>query len=152
MKKEAIKIIVKMAEAQNLTASKVVATAKPANNPLHPHFEWCDKKAAEEYRLKQARSLIRVVNVYIENDEDKIVRVPNVKRNQEGEYKTASSVVRVISEFERAMSEALQKMKGAEDAVEILKNVAVKESPDKAAFLAIALEGLKTVQEVLGKV
>ncbi len=41
----------------------VVDAARSPKHPLHPHFEWDDKLAAEAHRLDQARSLIRIVRV-----------------------------------------------------------------------------------------
>jgi hypothetical protein len=43
-----------------LTPEAVVETARDPKNPLHSEFEWDDTKAAEQYRLDQARELIRV--------------------------------------------------------------------------------------------
>lgn len=37
----------------------VVEAARPSNSPLHPYFDWNDGKAAHEWRLQQARYLIR---------------------------------------------------------------------------------------------
>jgi hypothetical protein len=39
----------------------VVREARPRSSPLHSRFTWNDTKAAQEYRLWQARQLIRVV-------------------------------------------------------------------------------------------
>lgn len=39
----------------------VVAEARPRSSPLHSRFTWDNTKAAHEYRLWQARQLIRVV-------------------------------------------------------------------------------------------
>lgn len=41
----------------------VVEEAASETSPLHPHFEWDDDEAAHEYRLHQARNLIRAVRV-----------------------------------------------------------------------------------------
>lgn len=49
-----------------LTAQIVVEQAIDEQSPLHPAFEWDDTKAAEEYRLEQARSLIRSVLIVSE--------------------------------------------------------------------------------------
>lgn len=38
----------------------VVDAAKNDQSPLHPYFEWADKKAADNWRLDQARRLLRV--------------------------------------------------------------------------------------------
>jgi len=49
-----------------LTPSDVVNDARNPNSPLHSFFEWSDSVAAEQYRLSQARGLIRaVVAVYV---------------------------------------------------------------------------------------
>lgn len=52
-----------------LTPEDVLADAKHDNSPLHSYFEWDDGAAAEQYRLQQARGLIRaVVAVYTHED------------------------------------------------------------------------------------
>lgn len=53
-----------------LTPADVVADAKNHNSPLHSFFEWDDGEAAEQWRLQQARGLIRaVVAVYVDETE-----------------------------------------------------------------------------------
>lgn len=46
------------ARAGGITPRAVVDDARSNNSPLHKCFEWDDGKAADEYRLGQARSLI----------------------------------------------------------------------------------------------
>lgn len=60
----------KIAEANQgqLKAEAVVEAAKNRKHPLHRHFEWNDAKAANAYRLDQARMIIRCVS--IEEDEE----------------------------------------------------------------------------------
>ena len=41
----------------------VVNAARDRKHLLHKHFEWSDEKAAEAYRLEQARTLIRAIHV-----------------------------------------------------------------------------------------
>ena len=57
--------LAKLAEAENgrLTPSAVVEAARDAKSPLNRHFEWDDAKAAQSYRLDQAREIIRVIRV-----------------------------------------------------------------------------------------
>lgn len=43
-----------------LRAEDVVAEAERPDSPLHTYFEWDDSEAARQYRLWQARQLIRV--------------------------------------------------------------------------------------------
>lgn len=52
-----------------LTPQDVLKDAKHNNSPLHSFFEWNDGEAAEQYRLQQARGLIRaVVAIYTSPD------------------------------------------------------------------------------------
>lgn len=46
-----------------LTAGIVLFAAQKVRSPLHKQFEWDDTAAAEEYRLTQARSMLRSVEV-----------------------------------------------------------------------------------------
>ena len=46
-----------------LRAHDVLEEARRRNSPLHRHFIWDNDKAAEAYRLDQARALIRSVKV-----------------------------------------------------------------------------------------
>lgn len=52
----------KLIRAQNggsITASLVLDDARDERSPLHKYFEWDDSKAAEKWRLEQARKLIQ---------------------------------------------------------------------------------------------
>lgn len=49
-----------------LTANLVVDDAKAPSSPIHKAFEWNDLTAAREYRLVQARDLLRSVVVVVE--------------------------------------------------------------------------------------
>lgn len=53
-----------------LSQEAVVAEAKDAGNPLHPAFEWRDKVAAHQYRLEQARYIIRQITVVTAEDNE----------------------------------------------------------------------------------
>jgi hypothetical protein len=53
-----------------LTPQLVVREAKRPDHPLHKRFDWDDSKAARKWRLHQASSLIRSVNVVIERGDD----------------------------------------------------------------------------------
>lgn len=44
-----------------LTPHTVVKAAQAEDHPLHHRFEWDDAKAGHQYRLQQARQLIRIV-------------------------------------------------------------------------------------------
>jgi hypothetical protein len=57
-----------------LTAEDVLSDAKRARSPLHDHFEWNDSAAAEQYRLVQAREILRAIVVVYEEAECNPVR------------------------------------------------------------------------------
>lgn len=47
-----------------LSPHHVVDAARDEESPLHASFEWDDSEAAQQWRLQQARNLIRVVVSY----------------------------------------------------------------------------------------
>lgn len=51
----------------HLTPEAVVDAAREKRHVLHRHFEWDDQKAAEAFRLDQARNIVR--SIHVENDE-----------------------------------------------------------------------------------
>ncbi len=50
-----------------LSDTGVLAAAREKASPLHKHFEWRDKLAAEKYRLRQARDLIAAITFVVED-------------------------------------------------------------------------------------
>lgn len=71
--KEALEVV--QARHGTLTAEIVVKEAESPDSPLHRYFAWDDEEAAHQYRLFQARALIRRVKVAIQATPDRIVRV-----------------------------------------------------------------------------
>ena len=61
-------IALRKAHGGRLTPSVVVKDAGKPNSPLHDYFEWNDGRAGAQYRLMQARHLIRSVEVVIRTD------------------------------------------------------------------------------------
>lgn len=59
-----------------LTPDTVVADARSKRSPLHPCFEWDDRKAAVAHRIDQARYILRnlVVSIDVIDREPAIVR------------------------------------------------------------------------------
>lgn len=56
-----------------LTAERVLQEASKPGSALHRFFEWDDQKAAHQYRLTQARQLLRSIEVVIEDAKGKQV-------------------------------------------------------------------------------
>lgn len=60
-----------------LTAKNLLEASRDEAAPLHNEFEWDDKVAAEEYRLDQARGIIRNLDIVYEKtdtEEERRVR------------------------------------------------------------------------------
>jgi len=76
-KSEAVKRALQALErAGKLTAEDVVGEARKKTSPLHDFFEWDDSKAAESWRLEQARGLIRSVLVKVTTEDSRVISVP----------------------------------------------------------------------------
>lgn len=67
-----------------ITPEKVVAFAKRKKTALHAKFTWDDSKAAQQYRLEEARRVIRV-HVTVINGADKPVRAYVSLKQDRGE-------------------------------------------------------------------
>jgi hypothetical protein len=75
--------------------SIVVAKARDARSPLHSCFEWDNSKAAEAFRLEQARGLIRTyVTVISEENHPQDVFVSlSTDRKTGGGYRILADVI-----------------------------------------------------------
>lgn len=82
-----------------LKPRSVVDAARDESSPLHSQFQWDDDKAADAYRLWQARQLISVVVAYekIGNGESVEVRVftslTTDRERDDGGYRVTTSVM-----------------------------------------------------------
>jgi hypothetical protein len=70
-----------------ITPADILEDAAHNNSPLHQYFEWSDTEAAKQFRLTQARSLIRsVVAIYREPERTReTVKVAAFTHIPEGE-------------------------------------------------------------------
>lgn len=75
-----------------LESDMVVEAARDEQNPLHPAFEWNDKRAADAFRVEQAKYLIRSIEVTVAPDQDaKPVRAfVSVVRDDDRSYTSVS--------------------------------------------------------------
>jgi hypothetical protein len=62
---------IRISTGGSLHPQNVVAEARNPRSVLHPHFEWNDAKAAEAFRVDQARALIRSIRVIDEAADDR---------------------------------------------------------------------------------
>lgn len=110
-----------------LKAADVVEYARNPDTALHRRFTWDDDKAAHEYRLWQARELIRVV-VKMHPQTNKITRTYvslGQDRDQEGGgYREINAVMRNTSYREQLLEEAKSEMRRFEIKYAVLEELA----------------------------
>lgn len=135
-------------EEQPLAPQKVVDEARPKGAVLHPAFEWNDKVAGEQYRLGQARSIIRVV--IVQPDEPERAPRPYFIHVAKNEYQPTEMVVERVDLFERALVELQRKLGIAERAIRELESAARESAnPERMAAIGLAAQGFETVREAL---
>ena len=128
----------------------VITDARDKESPLHSHFTWDNREAADKQRLHEARTLIRSVRVtYVENQTVHrtiaYVRDP-AKPSEEAGY-VSTSVLRTDEDLARAalvdeFSRAAAAMRRAVDVAKALN------LQSEVAEQLRAIESLKTrVQE-----
>lgn len=96
-----------------LRPADVVKEASDPNSPIHSWFEWDDGKAAEEYRLEQARKLIRVNMAYLSDAGKSVpyrvfVSLPS-DRNPQGGYRETTVVLANQELRQEMLAEALRR-------------------------------------------
>lgn len=97
-----------------LDEKDVVAEASNRSSALHPYFEWNDKRAANEYRLDQARDLIRSIVVsYPESQNESVRYYVSVKpsEDQEARYYPTELAVKNEDMRQNILAAALRDMK-----------------------------------------
>ena len=147
----------------------VVNEARPKESPIHPAFEWRVKVAGEEYRKWQARQLVRCVRVVEEPNPARQPDVIQVKvttapafvfagqshgdQDKPSGYYPAARLITDADLFDRAMQEALSKLRAAERSVEELKSLAEhSEQRDTLRALSIALSSLSVATAAIKEV
>lgn len=98
-----------------LRAEDVLEAATPEDNPLHDAFEWDDSIAGHEYRLWQARTMIRVSVTMLENVSTQPVKVfvslKEDRKQKGGGYRTLVTVLSDEEMREALLREALEDLK-----------------------------------------
>jgi len=68
----------------SLEPERVVDAARNPNSSMHGQFNWDDTDAAHQYRISQARALIKRVKVNVIRADDTVVRVSSYIRSASG--------------------------------------------------------------------
>jgi len=98
--------LAKLCSSDGIRAADVVAAAQSPDSPLHPCFTWDDSEAAKQWRLEEARALIRNVRVVRDDTPDRMVyvHVPS-PTGRTGSYKPVEAVANNALELSLAIGE-----------------------------------------------
>lgn len=92
---QAIGTALEKISAQNggeLSPGAIVEAARNSRHVLHKHFEWDNEKAAEAYRLDQARAIVRLIRTIDEESETEPRAFVSVKGDNGTSYRSHSEV------------------------------------------------------------
>lgn len=126
-KKEIIKAELKKLQKRSgkLKPEDVVDAASYEDHPLHEYFEWDDTEAAEQYRLEQARHLIRTVKVKFTDSKGGTQEIRTYTSTRpigygEGDYFTTEKVMATEALREVALNNAFRELEICQDKYEQL--------------------------------
>jgi hypothetical protein len=141
-----------------LRPAVVVEAARPPESPGHVLFEWDDAIAAHRYRLIQARTIIRSIEVVTvpasQPSGGAIAHEPvyvYVPRGDDGVYRRVDDVITRPDEYAAALAALMAKHDALARSVDALKRRA-EASPGytrRARLLGMALEALEVSRESL---
>ena len=109
-----------------LTPDDVLSEASNPKSPLHDQFTWDDTAAAHQWRLSQARELIRSVRIEFKVDSRNVSTVRYVRDPDAGEKQGYSDVtkLRTSKDLSRAaLAAELEQVKGRMDRARSLAEV-----------------------------
>jgi hypothetical protein len=120
-------------EDGKVTAEALLKKAKAKKSPLHGLFEWDTDKAAQEYRLHQARNVIREVHVTIKKlpDQGPVRAFVHTKQS----YQPIEAVASEVTRYEEAIAELKGKIDGLKQTITDLGAVAATQKPEKVAAI-----------------
>lgn len=96
-----------------LQPETVVREAEPKSSPLHSRFTWDDSEAAHQYRIWQARQLIRVsVEVLAGTDKvvDVFVSLSTDRQKESGGYRVMTEVLSDADLRQQMLTDALNEL------------------------------------------
>lgn len=143
-------------EFGDIRPSTVIAEAKPKKSPLHPVFQWDDSKAAEQYRLWQARSMVRSICIKVSDDTEPMQAFYHVTiedEGAEGAYRSAAVVVSDPDLFGSALAGLRSKLAMSSRAVEDLERQLTNSkprSPKRTKRVRAAKVAIKTAVREIG--
>lgn len=102
-------------EFGDVTAENFLDVSRPEESPTHRMFEWDDDRAAENYRLHQARTIINDLRIEVVT-EDKSLKIPayvNVVKKEDGtaRYQNAPRAFEAVETREIVLKRAKNELR-----------------------------------------
>lgn len=110
-----------------LQPETVVESARPASSPLHSRFEWDNTVAGQQYRIWQARQLIRVsveIIPSMEKPTDVFVSLSTDREKESGGYRIMVDVLTDKQMRQQMLSDALTELEIFREKYSRLKELA----------------------------
>ena len=137
--------------------SVLVKEAKNKRSPIHDEFEWDDTKAGHEFRLSQARQLIRKVKYseptgaksrYFHVPREVVEEPTAVDADPEGSYKPLSKIADSPSDYMRSLLELTKQRTAMDRSIRELNRAATK-SGVRSEHLVTLRQGMGIVRDTL---
>jgi len=138
-----------------LIKTDIIEAARPESSPLHGAFTWDDTKAAHQFRLNEARQLVRAIVTMDDESGEEVrafwpVRLLVTNEDDEPRAERYYQSVKVISqhpqEYQSALKMALMELESAEITLQQLKRIAPQERHGK---IEKATEHILTAHDLL---
>lgn len=135
-----------------LHTDAVVKAAKTKTSPLHDAFTWDNGKAADQFRLSEARYLLREIVVIQEQDEVPVaafvhVRVaPSETQESDAYYQSSAVITDSPREYEAALADCVTRLESAQRSIAELRGLATRGK--KAKIKRAAAHVRTAVQEL----
>jgi hypothetical protein len=104
----------------------VVNAARDPESVLHSHFTWDDSKAADEYRLFQARRLIATVKIVVpaSGGNSVTVRAYHALRSERKGYRHTKDIVTTKELRDSLLSQLVSDLERIKDTYEAMRKMA----------------------------
>lgn len=130
-----------------LTPDAVLQDARSKSSPLHDQFEWDDSEAAKQWRLSQARELIRSVRIEIQTETRIVSTVCYVRDPAAGEEQGYVEVAKLRDDKSLARDALMAELRAASALFERAKSLA--EALGLAHELEVASDQVESIREML---
>lgn len=106
----------------NISAKEILEKAKDPKSELHKCFEWDDKKAAEKWRLQQAKTLVCNLVFEMPDEKDEPIRVFHITTEQ-SVYKPTKMILQQPDEYQSLLNNAKAELQAFKRKYKILQEL-----------------------------